>query len=66
MSGSSPSTAAEDNAEMDAFIRKVEARDLIEFGMIPVSIPCTILEILKEVMLNKNCFLRNLLEDFRC
>ncbi|CAG7671783.1 unnamed protein product [Allacma fusca] len=29
------STAEEDNAEMDAFLKKVEARDLIEFGMIP-------------------------------
>jgi ATP-dependent protease Clp ATPase subunit len=31
------SNAAEDNAEMDAFLKQVEARDLIEFGMIPVS-----------------------------
>ena len=31
------SNAAEDNAEMDAFLRQVEARDMIEFGMIPVS-----------------------------
>jgi ATP-dependent Clp protease ATP-binding subunit ClpX len=34
MSGGT-SSAADDNAEMDAFLRQVEARDLIEFGMIP-------------------------------
>nr|CAD7592615.1 unnamed protein product [Timema genevievae] len=28
-------SAEEDNAEKDAFLRQVEARDLIEFGMIP-------------------------------
>lgn len=28
--------AEEDNKEKDAFLRQVEARDLIEFGMIPV------------------------------
>lgn len=28
--------AAEDYAEMDAYMKQVEARDLIEFGMIPV------------------------------
>jgi len=33
-------TAQEDNAEMDAYLKQVEARDLIEFGMIPVSILC--------------------------
>lgn len=34
----SAATSAEvDNAEKDAFLREVEARDLIEFGMIPVS-----------------------------
>lgn len=31
------SSAADDNAEMDAYLKQVEARDLIEFGMIPVS-----------------------------
>lgn len=29
-------SAADDNAEMDAYLKLVEARDLIEFGMIPV------------------------------
>lgn len=29
-------SAAEDYAEMDALLKLVEARDLIEFGMIPV------------------------------
>jgi ATP-dependent protease Clp ATPase subunit len=29
-------SAAEDFAEMDALLKQVEARDLIEFGMIPV------------------------------
>lgn len=29
--------AAEDYAEMDAYMKQVEARDLIEFGMIPVN-----------------------------
>jgi ATP-dependent protease Clp ATPase subunit len=34
----SPTTSVEDdNAEKDALLEKVEARDLIEFGMIPVS-----------------------------
>ncbi|XP_068081594.1 ATP-dependent Clp protease ATP-binding subunit clpX-like, mitochondrial isoform X2 [Anabrus simplex] len=32
---SSSTTAEEDNAEKDAYLRQVEARDLIEFGMIP-------------------------------
>ncbi|XP_049836454.1 ATP-dependent Clp protease ATP-binding subunit clpX-like, mitochondrial isoform X2 [Schistocerca gregaria] len=32
---SSVSSVEEDNAEKDAFLRQVEARDLIEFGMIP-------------------------------
>ncbi|KAK7789261.1 hypothetical protein R5R35_007366 [Gryllus longicercus] len=32
---SASSSAEEDNAEKDAFLRQVEARDLIEFGMIP-------------------------------
>ncbi|XP_046400664.1 ATP-dependent Clp protease ATP-binding subunit clpX-like, mitochondrial isoform X2 [Ischnura elegans] len=30
-----PTSAEEDNMERDAFLRAVEARDLIEFGMIP-------------------------------
>ena len=29
----------DDNAEKDHFLQQVEARDLIEFGMIPVSTP---------------------------
>lgn len=33
---SATSSAEDDNAERDAFLRQVEARDLIEFGMIPV------------------------------
>ena len=36
MSSGGLNTAADDNAEMDAFLKQVEARDLIEFGMIPV------------------------------
>lgn len=32
---SATTSAEEDNAEKDAFLRQVEARDLIEFGMIP-------------------------------
>jgi len=35
---SAASSAEEDNLERDAFLRQVEARDLIEFGMIPVSL----------------------------
>lgn len=35
MSGGAGDTA-EDYAEMDAYMKLVEARDLIEFGMIPV------------------------------
>lgn len=31
------SSVAEDNKEKDELLREVEARDLIEFGMIPVS-----------------------------
>lgn len=31
-------SADEDNLEKDLLLREVEARDLIEFGMIPVSI----------------------------
>jgi ATP-dependent Clp protease ATP-binding subunit ClpX len=31
-------SAADDYAEMDALLRQAEARDLIEFGMIPVKI----------------------------
>ncbi len=34
---SGSSSVEEDNAEKDRFLRQVEARDLIEFGMIPVS-----------------------------
>lgn len=33
---SAASSAEEDNKERDAYLRQVEARDLIEFGMIPV------------------------------
>lgn len=33
----SSNSAEQDNAEKDAYLRQVEARDLIEFGMIPVS-----------------------------
>lgn len=35
---SSSSSVAEDNEEKDRFLKQVEARDLIEFGMIPVSV----------------------------
>lgn len=35
---SSLSSAEEDNLEKDALLTQVEARDLIEFGMIPVSL----------------------------
>lgn len=35
---SSSSSVAEDNEEKDRFLKQVEARDLIEFGMIPVSL----------------------------
>lgn len=35
---SAGSSAEEDNLEKDAYLRQVEARDLIDFGMIPVSI----------------------------
>lgn len=35
---SAATSAEEDNAERDAFLREVQARDLIEFGMIPVSL----------------------------
>lgn len=34
---SAVTSAEEDNAEKDAYLKQVEARDLIEFGMIPVS-----------------------------
>lgn len=33
---SSSSSVADDNEEKDRFLKQVEARDLIEFGMIPV------------------------------
>jgi ATP-dependent Clp protease ATP-binding subunit ClpX len=33
---SASSSAEEDNEERDRFLKQVEARDLIEFGMIPV------------------------------
>lgn len=36
---SAATSAEEDNAEKDAYLKQVEARDLIEFGMIPVSSP---------------------------
>lgn len=36
MTGVGIGSAAADFAEMDALLRQVEARDLIEFGMIPV------------------------------
>lgn len=35
---SAATSAEEDNQERDAYLRQVEARDLIEFGMIPVSL----------------------------
>jgi len=34
---SAATSAEEDNAERDALLKEVEGRDLIEFGMIPVS-----------------------------
>jgi ATP-dependent Clp protease ATP-binding subunit ClpX len=34
---SGETSAEEDNIEKDALLRQVEARDLIEFGMIPVN-----------------------------
>lgn len=34
---SAATCAEEDNQERDAYLRQVEARDLIEFGMIPVN-----------------------------
>lgn len=39
------SSAEEDNFEMDALLKRVEARDLIEFGMIPVIITCLVCKI---------------------
>jgi hypothetical protein len=39
---SAATSAEEDNAEKDAYLKQVEARDLIEFGMIPVSSPSTL------------------------
>ena len=36
MHQSASSSAEEDNEEKDRFLKQVEARDLIEFGMIPV------------------------------
>lgn len=38
MHQSSSTSVEEDNEEKDRFLRQVEARDLIEFGMIPVRI----------------------------
>lgn len=32
------SSVEEDNEEKDRFLKEVEARDLIEFGMIPVKL----------------------------
>lgn len=36
MNQSASSSVEEDNEEKDRYLRQVEARDMIEFGMIPV------------------------------
>lgn len=47
-------SAEEDNLEKDAMLVQVEARDLIEFGMIPVSDVTDALTCLRRTRYNSN------------
>lgn len=58
---SAVTSAEEDNAEKDAYLKQVEARDLIEFGMIPVSYSSSCVS-MPENAIGRFC----MIQDFNC